>query len=145
MSSTSLYETFGNDITYDVLKSTLEVFLENSTIPFPLPQASADILGSLGDNNNLPVDNALLDQVRVKLQSIGFSQANAKALSIVLIRVADVQGVHPLTYFSLNEQSLKLTKDAYNAINAMRPVGNRISVVTPKNNTRSTPGKLIKP
>lgn len=145
MGSTSLYDTFGNDIKYDILKSTLQVFLENSTINFPLPEASADILGNLGTKNNLPIDAATLDQIQTRLQSIGFQIPSARALAVVLIRVATVQGVHPLTYFSLNEASLKLTKDAYTAINGMRPAGNRISVVTPIVNSRTSRGDLIKP
>lgn len=143
--SASLYDTFGNPTRYDVLQSTLAVFLENSTIPFSLPQASADILGSLGDGNNTPINEAMLDQVDVRLKSIGFQEASARALAIVLIRVAEVQGVHPMEYFTLNEQTLKLTKDSYDAINGMRPVGNRISVVSPITNSRTTPGALIQP
>ena len=145
MTSTSLYDTFGNDIKYDILKSTLEVFLENSTIKFPLPEASADILGNLGDNDNLPIDATTLDQIQTRLEYIGFQKPNARALSIVLIRVAAVQGVHPIEYFSLNEATLKLTKDAYTAINGMRPAGSRISVVTPIVNSRTVHGDLIKP
>jgi hypothetical protein len=77
--------------------------------------------------------------------SIGFREANAKALSVVLIRVAAVQGISPMEYFSLTQETLKLTKDAYAAINGMRPSGNRISVVTPKLNSRTKLNDLIQP
>ena len=48
--SSSLYNTFGNELRYDVLQSTLAVFLENATIKFPLPQASSEILGDIDGN-----------------------------------------------------------------------------------------------
>lgn len=145
MPSTSLYETFGNQINYDVLYSTLEIFLENSTIPFPLPQASAEILSDLGSADNTPINEALLDQIEVRLQSIGFGEPNARALAMVLIKVAVTQGVHPMEYFSLTEQTLKLTRDAYNAINGLRPVGNRIGMVAPTTNDKSRQSTLIRP
>ena len=142
MTSSSLYDTFGNKTEYDVLHSTLEVFLKNSTIPFSLPQASASILGNLGNKNNFPINAALLDQVEVRLQDIGFQEANARSLAIVLVEIAETQGISPLEYFTLNEKTLKLTKDSYNAINGLRPVGNRIGIVIPKFNNRNA---LVQP
>ena len=144
MASSSLYDTFGNELRYDVLKSTLTTFLENATIKFPLPQASSEILGNLEENSLDKINPEVLTQVKTRLQRIGFKEANANALSIVLIKVAESLGTSPMEFFSINENTLKITKDAYDAINAMRPKGNRINLVVPKTNSKSSANKLIK-
>lgn len=141
--SSSLYNTFGNELRYDVLQSTLAVFLENATIKFPLPQASSEILGDI-DGNLEVVNPEVLTQVKTRLVSIGYGEANANALSIVLLKVAENLNTSPLEFFSINENTLKITKDAYDAINAKRPVGNRINLVIPKVNSKSSVSKLIK-
>ena len=145
MSSQSLYETFGNSRNYQVLNEVLTIFLENSTVDFALPQASAEILGSfkkedLDQNLNGP----LLEQVKLRLESSGFSEANANALSIVLLKVSETQGIHPFEFFELTTNTLKITKDAYDAINALRPVGNRVNLVIPLKNSKSSVSTLIK-
>jgi hypothetical protein len=141
--SSSLYNTFGNELRYDVLQSTLAVFLENATIKFPLPQASSEILGDI-DGNLEVVNPEVLTQVKTRLVRIGYGEANANALSIVLLKVAENLNTSPLEFFSINENTLKITKDAYDAINAKRPVGNRINLVIPKVNSKSSVSKLIK-
>lgn len=141
--SSSLYNTFGNELRYDVLQSTLAVFLENATIKFPLPQASSEILGDI-DGNLEVVNPEVLTQVKTRLVRIGYGEANANALSIVLLKVAENLNTSPLEFFSINENTLKITKDAYDAINANRPVGNRINLVIPKVNSKSSVSKLIK-
>jgi len=80
-----------------------------------------------------------------KLQSIGFKKQNANAMARVLIKVAEVQGLHPTSYFEMNQNSLKLTVDAYAAINAYRPAGNKIDLKTPTLNSRSKLKALIQP
>jgi len=142
--SSSLYETFGNELRYDVLQSTLTTFLENATIKFPLPQASSEILGNLEKDSLSTINPEVLTQIKTRLEKIGFKEANANALSIVLIKVAESMGTSPMEFFSINENTLKITKDAYDAINALRPKGNRINLVVPKSNSKSRVGKLIK-
>mgnify|MGYP001296695812 FL=1 len=141
--STSLYNTFGNELRYNVLQSTLTTFLDNATIKFPLPEASSEILGNIQDNLDT-LNPELYVQIKTRLQKIGFQEANANALSIVLYRVAENLNINPLEFFSINENTLKITKDAYEAINAKRPVGNRINLVTPKSNSDSPVSKFIK-
>ena len=142
--SSSLYETFGNELRYDVLKSTLTTFLDNATIKFPLPQASSEILGNLEEGSLDHINPEVLTQVKTRLIRIGFKEANANALSVVLIKVAESLKTSPMEFFSINENTLKITKDAYDAINALRPQGNRINLVVPKTNSKSRAGKLIK-
>lgn len=142
--SSSLYETFGNELRYDVLQSTLTTFLDNATIKFPLPQASSEILGNLEKDSLSTINPEVLTQIKTRLERIGFKEANANALSVVLIKVAESMGTSPMDFFSINENTLKITKDAYDAINALRPKGNRINLVVPKTNSKSRAGKLIK-
>jgi hypothetical protein len=81
MSSQSLYETFGNEKSITVLNEMLTIFLKNSTVNFPLPQASSQILSSFNDENLIEhINGPLLEQVKMRLLSSGFSQANANAL-----------------------------------------------------------------
>lgn len=145
MTSTSLYNTFGNEVKYQVVKDTLVAYLENATVKFPLPEASAEILATLLSDTAKSINPDLLDQVEQRLVKSGFGAANARALAQVLMQVAEAQGVNPLSYFSVNDSSLKLTIDAYQTINALRPVGNRINLVMPKKNSSSSYGKIIKP
>ncbi len=142
-SSTNLYNTFGNELKYRISQGTLEAYLENATIKFPLPEASSTILGELA-----PIDSVNpqeLDAVRGELERIGFSQANARAMAAVLIQVAKSQGVSPLTYFDLNAASLKLAIDTYETINLLRPPGNRIGLTSAKDNQKSRASSLIQP
>jgi hypothetical protein len=145
MSSISLYNTFGNEVKYQLVKDTLVAYLENATIKFPLPEASAEILSTLLNNKQAVINSDLLDQVEQRLIKTGFGAANARALAQVLIQVAEVQGVSVMNYFSVNDNSLKLTIDTYQTINALRPVGNRINLVLPKKNSSSKYRTLIKP
>ena len=142
-SSTSLYETFGNEIKYEIRQDTLVTYLENSTINFPLPEASADLLGNLADLDS--INPTVLDTVSARLESIGFNKPKAKTMAGVLIKVADSQGVSPMEYFEVNEKSLKLAIDTYTTINLFRPVGNQIGLKTPVKNSTSFYGKMIKP
>ena len=145
MSSRSLYDTFGNETKYQVVEDTLVAYLENATIKFPLPEASSEILSTLLTSKIEFVNSDVLDQVEQKLIKSGFKAANAKAMSQVLMQVASAQNVSPLTYFSVNSDTLKLTVDTYNTINALRPVGNRINLVLPIKNSSSKYKSLIQP
>ena len=145
MSSQSLYETFGNEKSITVLNEMLTIFLKNSTVNFPLPQASSQILSSFNDENLIEhINGPLLEQVKMRLLSSGFSQANANALGIVLLQVAEQQNVHPFEFFELSTNTLKITKDAYDAINALRPAGNRVNLVAPLKNSNSRIKDIIK-
>ena len=142
--SASLYDTFGNEIKYSVTQDKLYNFLKNSTINFPLPEASTEILQNFLDPAD-SIDPTLLDQVYTQLIRIGFGEANAKAMGSVLIKVSKQQGISPLEYFSMNENTLKLAVDSYAAMNAIRPAGNRIGLNTPLNNQKSRQAPFIKP
>ena len=142
--SASLYDTFGNEIEYKVLQSTLATFLKNATIKFPLPQASSQILGDFAENSVQHINGPLLEQINLRLETLGFKEANARALAVVLIKVAEQQNISPMDFFSINENTLNITKQAYDAINELRPNGNRVNLVTPKNNSKSPVSKLIK-
>tara|TARA_B100001287_G_scaffold207714_1_gene176719 strand:- start:334 stop:774 length:441 start_codon:yes stop_codon:yes gene_type:complete len=145
MSSQSLYETFGNERSITVLNEMLTIFLKNSTVDFPLPQASSQILGSFNDDNLVEhINGPLLEQVKMRLLSSGFSQANANALGIVLLQVAEQQNIHPFEFFELSTNTLKITKEAYEAINALRPAGNRVNLVAPLKNSNSRAKDIIK-
>jgi hypothetical protein len=144
MSSTSLYNTFGNEVKYTVIEDTLIAYLENSTIKFTLPEASAEFLAQLFEDTS-PVDPVLYEQVRERLVALGYQIGNARAMSTVLLKVAEAQGVSPLSYFSLNEDTLQFTIDAYEMINALRPAGNRIGLQLPLQNNRTLAAGLIQP
>ncbi len=145
MSSRSLYDTFGNETKYQIVEDTLVAYLENATIKFPLPEASSEILSTLLTSNVEYLNSDVLDQVEQKLIKSGFKAANARAMAQVLMQVASAQNVSPLTYFSVNNDTLKLTVDTYNTINALRPVGNRVNLVLPIRNSSSKYKTLIKP
>lgn len=143
--STSIYNTFGNEVSYKIVQDTLVAYIDNASIKFPLPEASSEILSEIAAPKDTPIDPSTLSVIETKLQSIGFKKSNARAMSRVLIKVAEVQGLHPTTYFEMNQNSLKLTVDAYAAINAYRPAGNKIDLKTPTLNSRSKLSDLIQP
>jgi hypothetical protein len=145
MSSVSLYNTFGNEVKYQVTKDTLVAYLENATVKFPLPEASSEILANLLNKSAATINPMELDQVQQRLIKSGFGAANAAALAQVLLQVAAAQGVSPMSYFSVNDASIKLTIDTYQAINALRPTGNRINLVLPKRNSASVYKEFIQP
>jgi hypothetical protein len=142
--SANIYDTFGNEVKYGVTQDKLYNFLKNSTTEFPLPEASAFILQSFLDPADT-VDPVMLDQVYTKLVSIGYAEPAAKAMGSVLIKVAKSQGISPLQYFDDNQAQLKLAVDSYEAMNALRPIGNRVGLTVPINNQKSRQAPLIKP
>ena len=143
--STSIYTTFGNEVKYELKNDTLVAYLENSTIKFPLPEATSEILAELAAPKDTAIDPSTLSAISTKLVAIGFSELTATAMAKVLIQVSKVQNVHPTTYFDMNKDTLKLTIDAFNAINAVRPAGNKIDLKTPLKNSRSKASYLIQP
>jgi len=145
MSSKSLYETFGNEIQYTISEGTIRSYLVNSTIDFPLPEPVSDLLaGYLSFDKSL--DGQLLDQVEQKLIVRGYKKPKAKTMATVLMQVAEQEGINPLSYFDDPDVAVKLTQDSYDAINAIRPHGNRISVTTAiKNNKNKRLNGLIQP
>lgn len=143
--SSSIYDTFGNTLRYDIIEDTLVAYLEQSTIQFPLPEASSELLANLTKDTNKTYDPSKVSMVFSKLQKAGFKEPSAKAMADVIMAVSDAQGVDPLEYFSVNSNSLNLTVDAYNAINTLRPVGSRVGLVKPNNNLNSKAASLIKP
>lgn len=143
--STSLYNTLGNSVKYHMVQDTLVAYLDNATINFPLPEASSELLASLTKKRNKTFDPAKLSMIQSKLEKAGFKKATAKAMTDVLMNVADSQGIDPLEYFNVNENTLNLTVDAYNAMNALRPAGSRVGVVVPTQNATSKVASLIKP
>ena len=142
--STSLYNTFGNQIKYDVIADTLVAYLENATIKFPLPEASADILSKLTDPQTKNFDPAKYFMVNSKLVKLGFKKPKADALTDILMQVAIAQNIDPLDYFSINTNTLNLTLDAYRAINNLRPAGSRVGVIFPTQNSKSRVASLIR-
>ena len=141
--STTLYNTFGNELRYRITQQTLEAYLNNATVKFPLPEASTTILGELADAD--AIEPTELEVIQSRLVSIGFGEANARAMSAVLIQVARAQNVSALDFFSSNKSALKLAIDSYETINLLRPPGNRISVVLPKNNKKTRYRNIIRP
>jgi hypothetical protein len=142
--SANIYDTFGNEIKYGVTQDKLYNYLKNSTIQFPLPEASAFILQSFLNPADT-VDPVMLDQVFTKLIKIGYGEPAARAMGTILIKVAKQQGVNPLQYFDDNNAQLKLAVDSYEAMNALRPAGNRVGLTTPVNNSKSRQSHFIKP
>ena len=143
--STSLYNTFGNEVSYKIVQDTLVAYIDNASVKFPLPEASSEILAEIAAPKDSPIDPSTLSVIETKLQAIGFKKKNAIAMARVLIKVAEVQGIHPTSYFEMNENSLKLSVDAYAAINSFRPAGNKIDLKTPTLNSRSKISNLIQP
>jgi hypothetical protein len=145
MESTSLYDVFGNETRYKVIEDTVVAYLERATIKFPLPEASVTALEELTKGSVSKIKHAFLEQVELKLVSVGFKKAKAKTMAMILCAVAEEQKVNPLTFFEVNTNTLKLTVDTYKTINAMRPPGNRVNVAVPLTNHRSRYTSLIKP
>jgi|TARA_B110000503_G_scaffold129877_1_gene202612 hypothetical protein len=141
--STSLYTTFGNEVKYEFRQGVLTAYLENSTINFPLPEATSEILANLAAPKGTAINPQVLSMIQTKLEAIGFKKGNAKAMASVLIQVAKVQGVHPTTYFDMNNDTINLTVDAYQAVNAVRPAGNKVDLKAPKLNINSPSAQLI--
>ena len=77
--SASLYDTFGNEISYDLRRGILTAYIEDATIDFPLPQASAELLERFSDPINT-MNQQHLDMIKSKLEKIGLKKANSKAL-----------------------------------------------------------------
>ena len=142
--SASLYDTFGNEISYDLRRGILTSYIEDATIDFPLPQASAELLERFSDPINT-MNQQHLDMIKSKLEKIGFKKANAKALAPVLITVAKELNTDVLEFFEDSNSALELTTDAYKAINVQRPAGSRINVSAPTVNSKSKVASLIKP
>ena len=142
--SASLYDTFGNEISYDLRRGILTAYIEDATIDFPLPQASAELLEKFSDPINT-MNQQHLDMIKSKLEKIGFKKANAKALAPVLITVAKELNTDVLEFFEDSNSALELTTDAYKAINVQRPAGSRINVSAPTVNSKSKVASLIKP
>ena len=142
----SLYETFGNEPNYEVRRNKVVQFLENSTINFPLPEASVDILtGMLDESTAQGMDATRIDMVKGRLQQVGFNKVTANTLAVALIKIADIQGVHPISYFELNEDSIKLAENTYKALNKIRPKGNLVGLSVEKQNKYSKISDLIRP
>jgi hypothetical protein len=142
--SSSLYDTFGNTTSYEIVNGTLVAFLESATIKFPLPEASSELLATLTKNNKT-YNPAGLSMVESKLQKAGFKKPAAKAMTSVLMAVSDASNVDPLEYFDVNENSLNLTVDAYNAMNSLRPAGSRVGIAVPTANSKTKVAGLIQP
>ncbi len=145
MSSKSLYETFGNEVNYEVRRGKLVQFLKNNTINFPLPEASIDILVNMVPQNFKGIDPNKVEIIENRLTSIGFTGPTARTLASALIQVAEAQGVHPISYFELNEDSIKLAEQTYKAINTIRPKGNKIGLTVDKFNKDSKLANVIRP
>ena len=142
--STSLYETFGSEINYKFTAGKLEAYLENASVKFPLPEASSQILADLAKLKEVAIDPVKLDVIKTKLIAIGFGKENANAMAKVLIQIANVQKLDPTAYFDMNADTLKLSVDAFEAMNAVRPAGNKVDIKESIDNSRSKIAKLIK-
>ena len=141
--SERLFNTFGNEVELGALRSSLDIFLKNATINFPLPDASSEILeGLIPDRAINPPE---LDIIKSKLINIGFKIKSANVMAQVLLGIAEQEGVDPFDYFEENERTLKFTADAYTAMNILRPKGNQVGIGTPTNNRRGQFSQLIQP
>ena len=86
------------------------------------------------------------DVYEITLAVAGFKKAKATTMATVLLQVAESEGINPLTYFDDPDKALTLTQDSYDAMNNIRPAGNRISVTTAINNSKNTRlNNLIQP
>ena len=113
---------------------------------FPLPEASVDILtGMLDETTAQGMDATRIDMVKGRLQQVGFNKVTANTLAVALIKIADIQGVHPISYFELNEDSIKLAENTYKALNKIRPKGNLVGLSVEKQNKYSKISDLIRP
>lgn len=145
MSSSNLYDTFGNEPRYEVRRGKLAAFFENSTVNFPLPDASVKILTEIAQAPSKYHDPYVVEQVFVRLNRAGFDAATSRAFAPILLDVAASQGVSVFDYFNFNDNSLRLAVDAYAAINDRRPPGSQIGLAQPRNNRTSRFGGLIQP
>jgi hypothetical protein len=141
----SLYETFGNESSYTVRQGKLVKFLENSTIAFPIPEASVDILTTMLDPEQDGIEATRIDTVKARLINIGFDELTTNALAIALIKIAKMQGVHPMSYFDMNDDAIRLAADTYAALNTVRPKGNLVGLTSLKDNSKSRVSKTIRP
>lgn len=141
----SLYETFGNEVDFEIRKDKIVKFIENSTINFPLPEASVEILTQMLSQDTSGINSDTYNIVYNRLTDIGFNDATGKTLAVALIKIAKEQGVHPITYFELNEDSIKLAENTYKAINKLRPKGNLVGVTVTKTNKQSKIANVIRP
>lgn len=141
--STSLYDTFGNEINVRVTQETLDQYLKDATIKFVLPEATSQLLFDFVQPDS--IDASLYEVVKTKLENLGFREANAKAMSSVLLKIAKDKGISPLVYFEDSDTALKLATDTYSALNLIRPSGNRIGLKLKVNNAKSRASGLIKP
>lgn len=145
--SSSLYTTFGNEVKYEVKNNILVAYVNDATVKFPLPEATSEMLANLTVAEDTPLDPQTLSVIETKLVSVGFNKTNASSMAKVLVQVAKVQGVHPTSYFDMNSNTLNLTVDAYNALNAVRPAGNKVDLKlsTTSLNKKSKVANIIKP
>jgi hypothetical protein len=142
----SMYETFGNEVSYEKRRDKLVQFLKNSTIAFPLPEASVEILTTMLEGQNTAgMDATKLQMVEGRLTDIGFNKPTSATLAQALIKIADQQGVHPISYFELNEDSIKLAENTYKALNTIRPKGNLVGLTVEKQNKFSKIANVIRP
>ena len=141
--SANLYDTFGNETNYRVTKATLEQYLNEATIKFVLPEATSQSLFEFVQPES--IDMTLYEVVKTKLESLGFQEPNAKAMASVLIKISKDAGISPLVYFEDSDTALKLAADTYNALNFIRPPGNRIGLKLKVFNSKSRLSSLIKP
>ena len=81
------------------------------------------------------------DQRQFIAELIGSDQRS----DLALIKIADIQGVHPISYFELNEDSIKLAENTYKALNKIRPKGNLVGLSVEKQNKYSKISDLIRP
>jgi len=141
-----LYETFGNEPDFEVRRGKLVQFLKNNTIYFPLPEASVEILTNMVSRlTNRGMDATKIDMVKNRLEDIGFNGPTANTLALALIKIADDQGVHPISYFELNQESIKLAENTYKALNTIRPKGNLVGLTVSKKNKDSKISNVIRP
>lgn len=143
--STSLYDTFGNEINFAFNQGILTQYIKNSTIRFPLPEAAATILNDLVNTPNASINPTEYESVKGRLVDSGFNEPTANTLAVVLIMIAQRQGVSAHEYFEANSASVRLVADAYDAINSMRPAGNLVGLVNTPKNGESKASNLIQP
>jgi hypothetical protein len=91
------------------------------------------------------MDATKLQMVEGRLTDIGFNKPTSATLAQALIKIADQQGVHPISYFELNEDSIKLAENTYKALNTIRPKGNLVGLTVEKQNKFSKIANVIRP
>ena len=141
--SAGLFDTFGNEVGTRITQGKVEQFLKNSTINFVLPEAASQLLAEFAPQGS--VDKPLFDAVVSKLVTLGFKEANAKAMASVLLPVAEEQGISPMDFFTDQSAALKLAQDTYDALNLMRPAGNLLGLKLKVSNRKSKLRTFITP